>query len=377
MVKKSKKKYRLLLSFTIFYTAIYSDSLWNNILHYPIFNYIRYILLGCMLIAFLYKFAITSNSKRQMITYLYLLIFLVYNFLFHNGMVLVPIVIFCLYVSYLNQREVIHAYALGLSLCVLLVIPFSLVGILPKSTSNNLLSYGFSNPNGLGEFVAIIFMSYLYLSWKRSKVWFLLLYIGAIYFNYSVLFDRTASICMIIFLLCYFLKYNIHSLNVIGWLSSFSPIILTIISLTLAFLYGKYDWIYDVDHWLAHRIYTWNYYLNIYGLHFIPNNIDFIKANDYQLSFYGKNIDVLLMGDFDGGYMYLLLRMGIINTITVLGILINYINKLRSRKLVALAILLLIFMLLAFTESPYLAPYGFFQSYLLVICFSHIVNGRL
>lgn len=42
MVKKSKKKYRLLLSFTIFYTAIYSDSLWNNILHYPIFNYIRY-----------------------------------------------------------------------------------------------------------------------------------------------------------------------------------------------------------------------------------------------------------------------------------------------------------------------------------------------
>lgn len=377
MVKKSKKKYRLLLSFTIFYTAIYSDSLWNNILHYPIFNYIRYILLGCMLIAFLYKFAITNNSKRQMITYLCLLIFLVYNFLFHNGMALVPIVIFCLYVSYLNQREVIHAYALGLSLCVLLVIPFSLVGILPKSTSNNLLSYGFSNPNGLGGFVAIIFMSYLYLSWKRSKVWFLLLYIGAIYFNYSVLFERTASICMIIFLLCYFIKYNIHSLNVIGWLSSFSPIILTIISLTLAFLYGKYDWIYDVDHWLSYRIYTWNYYLNIYGLHFIPNNFDFIKANDYQLSFYGKNIDVLLMGAFDGGYMYLLLRMGIINTITVLGILINYINKLRSRKLIALEILLLIFMLLAFTESSYLAPYGFFQSYLLVICFSHIVNGRL
>lgn len=377
MVKKSKKKYRLLLSFTIFYTSIYSYSLWNNILHYPIFNYIRYILLGCMLMAFLYKFAITSNSKRQMITYLYLLIFLVYNFLFHNGMALVPIVIFCLYVSYLNQREVIHAYALGLSLCVLLVIPFSLVGILPKSTSNNLLSYGFSNPNGLGGFLAIIFMSYLYLSWKRSKVWFLLLYIGAIYLNYSVLADRTASICMIIFLLCYFIKYNIHSLNVIGWLSSFSPIILTIISLTLAFLYGKYDWIYDVDHWLSHRIYTWNYYLNIYGLHFIPNNFDFIKVNDYGLSFYGKNIDVLLTGAFDGGYMYLLLRMGIINTITVLGILINYINKLRSRKLVALEILLLIFMLLAFTENSYIAPYGFSQSYLLVICFSHIVNGKL
>lgn len=376
MVKTSKKRYELLLTITIFYMAIYSDSLWNSIVRYPIFNYIRYILLGCIFAVFLYKFATTRNSKKQIGMYICLLTFLIYNFLFQNGVVFVPVAIVCLYVSYLNQREVIHAYALGLLLCVLLVVPFSLLGILPKSTSNNLLSYGFSNPNGLGGFLAVIFMSYLYLSWEKSKRWFLVLYIVAIYINYSVLFDRTASICMSVFLLCYFIRHYIHNCHIIGWVAIYLPIILTIVSLILAFLYGKYSWVDDIDHWTTRRIYTWNYYLNTYGLHFLPSKINFIKASNYELGFYGKNINVLLTGSFDGGYIYLLLRMGIINTIIVLGLLTSYINKLRLKNLVVLEVLLMIFMLFAFTENSYLAPYGYFESYLLVISFSQAVNNN-
>ncbi|KRN58357.1 hypothetical protein [Limosilactobacillus secaliphilus] len=376
MDKVTNKRYKLLLTFTIFYMGIYNDTLWRSILSHPVFNYMRYVLLGCMLTMFLYHFVITNNSKNQIIIYINLLAFLAFNFIFQNGMAFVPIVIFCLYVSYLNQREVIQAYARGQLLCVLLVIPFSLLGVLPKSTSNNLLSYGFSNPNGLGGFLSVIFMSYLYLNWKQNKTWFLLLYIGAIYFNYFVMFDKTSGICMTIFLLCYFIRHYIQNSNITGWIATCLPITLAIISLIFAFFYEKYSWIYNIDQWLSHRIYTWNYYLSLYGLHFFPSRITFIQANQYELGFYGKNINVLLTGAFDGGYMYFWLRMGVINMSIVLALLTGYINKLRSENIVGLEFLLLVFSLLTFTENTYIAPYGFFASYLLIICFSKFPDNK-
>lgn len=368
---ETKRGYRVLLVVTIFYMAIYNDSLWVNKFNHSIFGYVRYILICLMLVVFLYRLVFLNRSRERLLIVLGLFSFLVYNLLFHNEITFIPIIIFCLYANNLNRREVIQSYALGLILCVLLVVPFSLIGILPIRTDNNLLAYGFSNPNGLGGILSVIFMSYLYLNWRKCKVWFIVLYIGAIYFNYSILVDRTASICMLVFLMCYFIRLHIHNSDVIGLIGMFLPVILTIVSLVLAYMYGKYNWTYEVDHWLTRRVYTWNYYLNTNGVHLIPDKMGLVQANEFEKGFYGKNINVLLTGSFDGGYIYLLIRMGIINTIAIIGLIVNFFNRLRIENDVSLEILLIIFMICAFTENAYIAPYGYSESYLLVICFSY------
>lgn len=362
--------YKRLLTFTIFYMATYSSSLWISKFSQPIFGYVRYILIAFMLIFFLYRFIFLNKSRRQMAIVLVLLIFFMYNLLFHYGIVVIPILVFCIYSSYLSPKEIIQSYTLGLSFCVLFVVSLSLVGVLPMKNDSDLLAYGFSNPNGLGGMLAVIFMSYLYLHWRKSKILFLTLYIVAIFLNNHILNDRTAALGMIIFLFFYVVRHHIRNFNLLGLIGIFLPVILTIISLLLAYLYGRNNWIYSIDHLLTRRIYIWNYYLNMSGIHLIPNSLNIVKANEGELDFYGKNINILLTGSFDGGYMFLLLRMGIINTIAILYLIGNFFNYLRRKHSISLEILLLIFVINAFTENTYVAPYGFYASYLIVICFS-------
>lgn len=369
-ISKTNRGYRLLFVITIFYITIYNDSLWLNRFSQSIFKYLRYVLLCLMLVVFLYRFIFSNSSRKQLFIVLGFLLFFAYNLLFHNGMNLIPLIIFCLYTSNLTQREIIRSYALGLVICVLLVVPFSLFGILPMRTDNNLLAFGFSNPNGLGGILSVTFMSYLYLNWQKCKTYFLILYIGVIYFNYSILVDRTAGICMVIFLLCYLGRKHIHNSDIIGWIGIFLPAVLIILSFVFAYLYGRYNWVYGVDHWLTRRIYAWNYYLNTNGIHLLPNKISLVQANEFETGFYGKNLNVLLTGSFDGGYMYLLLRMGVINTIAILSLLASFFNKLKVKSNVSLEILLIILMIFSFTENTFIAPYGFYVSYLLTICFS-------
>lgn len=369
-INRTDRLYRRLFIFTIFYMATYSSSLWISRFSQPIFGYIRYILIAFMLMFFLYRFIFLNKSRRQMAIVLALLIFFVYNLLFHYGIVIIPILVFCMYASYLSPKEIIQSYAVGLFFCVLFIVSLSLVGVLPMKNDNNLLAYGFSNPNGLGGLIAVVFMSYLYLHWKKSRILFLMLYIAAIFLNNYTLDDRTAALGMSIFLFFYMIRNHIRDANTFGLIGIFLPILLTIISLLLAYLYGKSNWVYNIDHLLTRRIYIWNYYLNISGIHLFPNSLNIIKANEGELDFYGKNINVLLTGSFDGGYMFLLLRMGIINTIAILYLIGNFFNYLIRKRNISLEILLLIFIINAFTENTYVAPYGFYASYLIVICFS-------
>lgn len=374
--KRTNISYRSLFVFTIFYTATYSSSLLTQRLSQPIFGFIRYILVGFMLILFLYRFLFFNQTRNRLLITLALGFFCIFNLFFHYGTVVMPIVIFCLYVMYLDKREVIYSYMFALSLCVILIVFLSLIGILPIRTDNNLLAYGFSNPNGLGGFLAVIFMSYLYLHWDtKGSFWYMLLYLGAITCNCFILGDRTAGICMAFYLFFYFVRHDIKKTNIFGYISVYLPILLVLISLLLAYIYGKYAWTYTIDRLLTRRPYTWNYYLNFDGIHLLPNKMNIVKANEAELQFYGKNINVLLTGSFDGGYMFLLLRMGLINTVLIISTMICFARRLLKEHDVALQILLITFQIFAFTENTYIVPYGFYASYLIVICFCYSGNS--
>lgn len=370
---KAKRNYILLLIVTIFYSATYSSSLWVSVFPQAVFSYIRYGLLGLMTVVFLYHFLLVSRTRKQWGIALCLLIFLIYNFLFQYGSLLAPLIVFCAYMSFLNQREIIYSYALGLSLTVFFVVLMSLMRILPTVMDSGFLTYGFGNPNSIGGILAVVFMSYLYLSWQKSNILFLSLYVAIIAINNFVFEDNSASICMIIYLFFYLIRKRFTGYQVVGIIGVCLPTILTIASLFLAYFYGKYKWINDIDEMLTRRIYTWNYYLSLNGLHLIPHSMGIIKANEYQLGFLGfyeKSIDPLLRGFFDGGYMFLLLRAGIIDTILVLSVLAGYFYKLAKNNKISLEILLLIFLVYTFSENEWIAPYGFCVSYLLPICFS-------
>lgn len=281
--------------------------------------------------------------------------------------------IFCAYVTFLNQREVIYAYASGLLFSVLIVTLMSLVGILPIRTSDGFVTYGFGNPNSIGGFLACIFMSYLYLTWKKSRIWFLILYVVITIINSVTFGDRSASVCMLIYLFAYLIRGYINKkCKLIGWMGIIMLIFLTFFSLILAYFYGRFNWIYSIDHVLTKRIYTWNYYLNIDGIHLFPQSMNIVKANEYEIGFYGKNIDPLLRGFFDGGYIFMLIRMGIINAILIIGVIGNKFLELMRYHKTSLELLLLIFVFYTLPENEWIAPYAFYTSYLLVVCFSQM-----
>lgn len=63
---KRKRNYILLLTFTIFYFATYSASLWTKKFSQPLFGYIRYILLVFMLLVFIYYLLFFNRSKKRL-----------------------------------------------------------------------------------------------------------------------------------------------------------------------------------------------------------------------------------------------------------------------------------------------------------------------
>lgn len=57
---KPSYKYKLLFIVTIFYLATYTSSLLTTVYNYAILGYIRYFLLGIMMITFCYRFLISG-----------------------------------------------------------------------------------------------------------------------------------------------------------------------------------------------------------------------------------------------------------------------------------------------------------------------------
>lgn len=183
---KPSYKYKLLFIVTIFYLATYTSSLLTTVYNYAILGYIRYFLLGIMMITFCYRFLISNTSKQEWLIILGFFLFVVFNFLFHYGPEVVPIVVFCAYSGFLKKREIIKCYTLGLTLTVLFVVLLSLIGLLPKIMQfSGFLTYGFGNPNSLGGILAIISMSCLYLYWKHINIWLLILYIIFIFYTFT------------------------------------------------------------------------------------------------------------------------------------------------------------------------------------------------
>lgn len=219
-----------------------------------------------------------------------------------------------------------------------------------RSDGTTRQALGFSSPNSFGGIVMSICFEWVYLKRKNinSFVYITLLFV-------VVLLDllcnsKTSELCIILLIvMLYIYKRKIYFKKILPYI----PILLTIISILLVYLYGKqYSIAIKINDILTTRLECAYNFFELYNVNLFGNKF---VASDVWLGY---------VNTLDNAYLYLLLNQGII-----LYIFVMYVNI----KLLKLAIenddrfllsILIVFLFYAFMErTAYFVIYNVFLLY--------------
>ena len=209
---------------------------------------------------------------------------------------------------------------------------------------------GFSSPNSLGGIVMSICFEWVYLKRKNinSLVYITLLFV-------VILLDllcnsKSSELCIILLIIMLFIyRRKIYFKKILPYI----PILLTIISILLVYLYGKqYSIAIKINDILTTRLEcAYNFFelynLNLFGNKFVSSDVWLGYANT-----------------LDNAYLYLLLNQGIILYIFVMYVNIKLLKLATENEDRFLLSILIVFLFYAFMErTAYFVIYNVFLLY--------------
>lgn len=214
-------------------------------------------------------------------------------------------------------------------------------------------SLGFSHPNLLGMVSLMLVFEYVYLIDFKIKCKNGI-FLGILFFIIAVIADsRTSTYIFILFLILVFMmkKTKIFNLNVLQKIICKFPILLLIVTCVGIYIYNlNSEFLVGVDLNIWSRFHYMNYYIDIYGIDLLGNNVTWVKPLD--------NI-----------YCYMLVNHGIIFMLLYVILHMNLFKRLFREKQIGLSIILV-----------FILFFGFFESGMLLIAlnpFFFLVNKKI
>lgn len=211
---------------------------------------------------------------------------------------------------------------------------------------------GFSSPNSFGGIVMSICFEWVYLKRKNlnSMVYVYLFLLIAVILIDVLSNSKTSEICIVLFMLILFVyKKNIYLKKLIPYM----PILLTVISIILVYLYGKQNAMaIKLNEILTTRLECAYNFFELYDVNLFGNK--FISS-DVWLGY---------INTLDNGYLYLILNQGILLYVFVIYINIRLFKLAIKNDDRFLLSILIVFLFYAFMErTAYFVIYNVFLLY--------------
>ena len=222
-------------------------------------------------------------------------------------------------------------------------------------------SMGFSHPNIFGTYIFSICCEYIYLNYKKIKLYKV---IGLVIVSFLVSYfsdSRTAQLSILIAVLfwCVFNKYNIFKYKVVNFILSILFLLLTIVSYILGVLYADNNkLVLKLDELLTGRIRCIDQFISDYDVNLFGNELELVGTREAEEN--GISAKIL-----DNAYMKILLQYGLISYVLFFILLFLGIKNAIKEKNYALCTMFLVYMIYGIFENAlFLIRYNVFLLYL-------------
>ena len=214
-------------------------------------------------------------------------------------------------------------------------------------------SWGLPHPNILGLVLFSICCEIFCLHYKKIKKSDILFLIVALLISVIICNSRSAQIGIIILLICALVLPKIENNSFFKKSIVHLPIVLFAVSLVLMLIYPmNYSWIQKINEFLSGRIFYASNFYKYYGISFFGNL--FVR--------YGDPHGAPWFFALDCGYMFLLIKFGILATTLFMYLLIKAIKySIKTKKYFILIYLI-----------PFLF-YGLMENYIIYFQFNTIL----
>ena len=247
-----------------------------------------------------------------------------------------------------GDKKFVKYFFISSIILFILTILMSVMGILPENNSIRRVdgetlvraNLGFTGMNTVFLCFLPIVLSFFILyekKFEKKKLLVIIITFLISYVLYKATLCRTGFYCSLIMLLLFFFVDNIHNSKIISVLVKYSYIILLIISIGIAIIYGS-TYENSVNMILTGRPYYWNYYIS-----------------NYQLSLTG--IDILNTMPLDNAYLTYLYDYGII--CFILFAYITFISQKSISKNKYILLAFLVFAIYGIFENNFIYHYNF------------------
>ena len=247
-----------------------------------------------------------------------------------------------------GDKKFVKYFFISSIILFILTILMSVMGILPENNSIRRVdgetlvraNLGFTGMNTVFLCFLPIVLSFFILyekKFEKKKLLVIIITFLISYVLYKATLCRTGFYCSLIMLLLFFFVDNIHNSKIISVLVKYSYIILLIISIGIAIIYGStYENSFNMI--LTGRPYYWNYYIS-----------------NYQLPLTG--IDILNTMPLDNAYLTYLYDYGII--CFILFAYITFISQKSISKNKYILLAFLVFAIYGIFENNFIYHYNF------------------
>lgn len=265
-----------------------------------------------------------------------------------------------------SARKIVKVSSFALITTMTLAVMLSLLGLLPESgtASKSIFSnyqeivyfFGFSHPNAFGTFLAMIFISFMFLFYKKHK-WIMSMLFVMVFTTDIAVGAGTAMVSVLVVFLISILPIKLD--GIAAKVTYVLPLGLTAFALWLSY-YNSSSVGMVVNEKISSRPNVWNAYISQYPIKLFNNPIQ-VNTDGY--------FGILGNGAFDGSYIYVLIFWGIMALIVYIVIfmsLIKFSIDIKNKVLYAIAIMIIITnfpesQMIMFYENIFLLFIGFYQ----------------
>jgi len=284
-------------------------------------------------------------QKREIINVGILLVVGMLVFFVSNETTVLFTAIALMFLKNIDIKKLISTLFLSRLMAFILMLVASIIGIIDmnevsfyRSSIGGFVtrySFGYSTPNLTHSTFNLIVMMYLYLFFEKINIKTIIV----VFFMNIMLYRFTDSrtgfyVLIIIVVLFYFVKKLKKVREKIPTILNVLFLVLILISFLVTYMYGKVNWVYNLDELLTGRI----RYMSI-------------TFNNYQPGLINKNDYSRII--FDNGFFDLIYKSGILAFIWFVVVQIKTNNYIKSNKLYKEAILTCAFFIYSFFESYY------------------------
>lgn len=350
-----------LLTITIFYQVFYTSS-WQLVYVASLWKYLGYgIYFLLLFVVVVGLFSMKILGKKLLFLLFCLIIFAFY--IYKGNIQSAVLFLICATTVFMDTKDLLKSYFWGIGGASVIVLIFSLLGLLPRTNEMGLLSFGFKNPNVLGFYMLVLFLIYLCLRKSELKLIPFIIFLALSFFVGRILEDATvvsALFLTIIFYLISSVGKKIMRAWLIKWLIIIFPFILTILTFWIGKNYYTYYWMSELNDVFTSRPMIWNFYLSNFRLTLggiqLPENILFGR------------------GAFDGAFIYFPMLNGVLFFAIMLFFIYKGLRYVTRNKMYLEAVMITILLITAFSENT---AFIALQSPLLPLCTLFMVSSSV